>query len=95
MDVLVLPSLCHETFGFVVLEALLQGTPCLVSNTVGAKDIVPENFIFNNERELFTKLKTFKIQRTLDMFKNQTNRLHLDFDMHNHAIEIKRTFYEY
>lgn len=44
MDVLVFPS--HETFGFVVLEALLSGTPCLVSDTVGAKDLVPQNWYF-------------------------------------------------
>ena len=49
MDVLVVPSLWHETFGFVVLEALLQGTPCLVSETVGAKDLLPDDCIFHND----------------------------------------------
>lgn len=33
---LVLPSLWHETFGLVVLEALSVGTPVIVSDTVGA-----------------------------------------------------------
>lgn len=40
-DVLVQPSLWNETFGYTVLEALSYGVPVIVSNHVGAKDIVP------------------------------------------------------
>lgn len=39
-DLLVAPSLWYETFGFTVLEALSYGVPVLVSDHVGAKDIV-------------------------------------------------------
>lgn len=39
-DILVAPSVCYETFGFTVLEALSYGVPVIVSNHVGAKDIV-------------------------------------------------------
>ena len=39
-DVLVAPSVWHETFGFTVLEALSFGVPVLVSDNVGSKDIV-------------------------------------------------------
>lgn len=39
-DVLVCPSIWYETFGYTVLEALSYGIPVIVSNTVGAKDIV-------------------------------------------------------
>ncbi|OPJ65364.1 glycosyltransferase [Clostridium chromiireducens] len=39
-DLLVAPSVCYETFGFTVLEALSYGVPVLVSENVGAKDIV-------------------------------------------------------
>ena len=35
-DLLVVPSLWYETFGFTVLEALCYGVPVLVSKTVGA-----------------------------------------------------------
>lgn len=38
MDVLVLPSLWKETYGFVVLEALSYGIPVIVSQNVGAKE---------------------------------------------------------
>ena len=42
-DVLVAPSVWYETFGFTVLEALSYGVPVIVSDHVGAKDIVAEN----------------------------------------------------
>ena len=41
-DVLVAPSICFETFGFTVLEAMSYGVPVIVSDCVGAKEIIPE-----------------------------------------------------
>lgn len=42
-DMLIAPSICFETFGFTVLEALSYGVPVIVSDHVGAKDIVGNN----------------------------------------------------
>lgn len=42
-DVLVAPSVWYETFGFTVLEAMSYRVPVIVSNHVGAKDIVENN----------------------------------------------------
>lgn len=39
-DILVAPSVWYETFGFTVLEALSFGVPVLISDHMGAKDIV-------------------------------------------------------
>ncbi len=39
-DLLVAPSVWYETFGFTVLEALSYGVPVLVSENVGAKDVL-------------------------------------------------------
>lgn len=39
-DVLVAPSIWYETFGFTVLEALSYGVPVIISENVGAKDIL-------------------------------------------------------
>lgn len=39
-DVLVAPSIWYETFGYTVLEALSYGVPVIISDTVGAKDIL-------------------------------------------------------
>jgi glycosyltransferase involved in cell wall biosynthesis len=41
-DILVCPSIWYETFGYTVLEALSFGVPVIVSDTVGAKDIITQ-----------------------------------------------------
>ena len=40
MDVLIVPSIWKETFSLVTLEALSYGVPVIVSDNVGAQDIV-------------------------------------------------------
>ena len=42
-DCLLAPSIWYETFGFTVLEALSYGTPVIISDRVGAKDIIGDN----------------------------------------------------
>lgn len=42
-DVVILPSICQETFGMVVLEALSYGVPVIISENVGARDIIKEH----------------------------------------------------
>lgn len=59
IDLLVVPSIWKETFSLVTLEALSYGVPCLVTNNVGAKDIISqidESFIIKIE-ELQTRLE--------------------------------------
>lgn len=56
-DLLVVPSQWYETFGFTVLEALSYGVPVIVSDSVGAKDLIRSQFIFNDENDLLSKLK--------------------------------------
>lgn len=41
-DVLIMPSVWNETFGFTVLEALSYGVPVIVSENVGAKDLLED-----------------------------------------------------
>lgn len=45
-DILILPSE-SETFGYVVLEAIMSSVVPIVSSQVGAKDFIRENFHFN------------------------------------------------
>ncbi len=40
-DILAAPSAAYDTFGFTVAEALSYGVPVVVSENVGAKDIIP------------------------------------------------------
>lgn len=67
MDVLVVPSIWKETFGFVVLEALSYGTPVIVSDYVGAQDLVKEyddRFIYHSDNELRELLEELLDNRT-------------------------------
>lgn len=45
IDVLVIPSLWKETFGFIGLEAMANGVPAIVTSNVGFKDVVEKNDI--------------------------------------------------
>lgn len=74
MDLLVLPSIWKETFGFVVLEALSYDVPVIVSENVGAKDLINDKeYIFNieNQNELFEFLSHIvNNQNSLSKYKN-------------------------
>lgn len=40
IDVLIVPSVWYETFGFTALEAMSYGVPVVLSDRVGAKDLI-------------------------------------------------------
>lgn len=42
-DLLIVPSQCFETFGFITLEALSYGVPVVVTKNVGSKDLLNNN----------------------------------------------------
>lgn len=42
-DLLVAPSIWYETFGFTILEALSYRVPVIVSDHVGAKDVIEDS----------------------------------------------------
>lgn len=58
-DVVVVPSIYHETCGFVVLEALSEGTRVVCSDAVGAADLVQSGCVFKagNSVDLARALK--------------------------------------
>lgn len=60
IDILIVPSRCKETFGFVVLEALSNNTEVFVSNNVGAKDLVPAKCVFSSMDDLMNKITCYK-----------------------------------
>lgn len=67
-DVLIAPSVWYETYGFTVLEALSFGVPVIVSDNVGAKDLLR-----NQQYGLVIKPEVndvkFTIKRLLDSKK--------------------------
>lgn len=94
MDVLVVPSLWHETFGFVVLEALLQGTPCIVSDTVGAKDLIPLEARCKNDEEIIGRIEKLREIGKLATIRSCVRDLDLDYKLAQHVRNIKSLFYE-
>ena len=64
-DVLVVPSVWYETFGYTVLEALSYGVPVIVADTVGSKDIIADGagiiFAGNDLYQVLKELDTDKL----------------------------------
>lgn len=92
MDIMVVPSLWHETFSLVTLEALSYGVPVLVSDNVGAKDIVAQYnsmFVYNSQEELITLLRKLIEDRTLlREYNNKILDMPWNHGMKEHAQEI-------
>jgi glycosyltransferase involved in cell wall biosynthesis len=62
---LILPSICYETQGMVVLEAAAQGVPAIVPDTCAAKDLVKDGetglwFRGGNFNDLLKKLSSLE-----------------------------------
>lgn len=94
IDLLIVPSQWHETFGLVVLEALANNVPVLCSDWVGAKDLVPIWCVFCNQSELFLKLKSFICSTTKrkELYK-EIFELQINIDFARHVRKIKKNFY--
>lgn len=84
-DILVAPSIGYETYGFTVLEALSFGVPVLISNRVGAKDIVKNSGIIidfeniSNFRQILETLDSSKLSHLRDNIVNLELPLWQDF----------------
>ncbi|MCT3551747.1 glycosyltransferase [Lentilactobacillus buchneri] len=81
IDVLIVPSLWKETFGFIVPEAISFGVSVFVSSNVGAKDLIDDYFIFNNVHELKKKIVNYY------KFKSQNLK-----SMEQHVLEIQAMY---
>lgn len=57
----IVPSLCYETFGMVILESFAMHTPVIVNNTGALPELVNQSgggFIFNNDLELLASMES-------------------------------------
>lgn len=96
MDVLAVPSVWKETFGMVVPEALSYGVPVVISETVGAKDIVQENagtgIIIDLEKDknaLYKALRGIYVDRGLLAGMNRAICcMGMDFDYGRHVEDM-------
>lgn len=97
MDFLVVPSLWKETFSLITLEALSYGVPVLVSENVGAKDIIytyDERFIFKVTSEgLYNKLYSLIQDPSLiEKFNRQIVNKNFDYLFQDHVREIEKMY---
>lgn len=98
MDVLVVPSIWKETFSLVTLEALSYGVPVIVSDNVGAQDIVKEynpRFVYHSEDELKCLLKEILKDRSLlQEFNQKVLDIPWKHGMEEHAKEVIEKIYK-
>ena len=97
MDLLIVPSIWKETFSLITLEALSYGIPVLISNNVGAKDLVEiydKSFIFKTEKDLKNKIiSIIKNRNILEKYNSRINELNWTFDLKSHCKEIITKLY--
>lgn len=97
MDLLVVPSIWYETFSLITIEALQFGLPVLVSNKVGAKDIVKQikpDFVFEGEDSLYTILRKLIISKdNLVRYNKNLLEIKWQWSLELHAKEIVNKLY--
>lgn len=75
-DVVIAPSICYETFGFTVIEALSYGVPVIVSNHMGAKDIIGDSGIIvssgsvNELKEAITQIGKYTVNEKVKTWES-------------------------
>lgn len=97
IDLLVVPSIWKETFSLVTLEALSFGVPVLVSDNVGAQDVVKEymsEFVYHSEEKLREVLLTLvKDKSLLIEYNKRICESPWKHDVKDHAKEIVKIIY--
>ena len=56
---MIVPSICFETFGIIIIEAFSMKTPVIVNNLGGLPELVEDSgggFIYNDQNELLTAM---------------------------------------
>lgn len=98
MDVLVVPSICKETFSLVTLEALSFGVPVIVSDNVGAQDVVKQYnplFVYHTIDDLKVLLSGLVEDKSkLIEFNQAVIDRKWEYNIIEHAKEIVRKIYE-
>ncbi|MGH0606910.1 glycosyltransferase [Bacillus mycoides] len=99
VELLIIPSICKETFGFIGLEAQSYGVPIILSEYVGFKDLIQDGetgFIYKvNGHDFIDKLSMILDNTSLLDYVNE-NLLKLDFPhlMEQHTKEIINLYQE-
>lgn len=96
-DILIMPSLCNETFGFVALEALSFGIPVIISDTCGMKDIIekitPDLTFSPNKSNLYAKLSSILLNpQLISKYNKMILSSNLSFDFSSHVESINELY---
>ena len=96
IDILIVPSICYETFCFPIIEGLSFNIPVLVSENVGAKDLIkkaPINAIFNpNVEDLYECIKNVQRDDNYSKYKKWVEDNFLFDDMETHIKKINKIY---
>lgn len=84
IDFVIVPSLWKETFGFITIEALSYGKYVLVSQNVGAKDLIDPQFRFDTVKDIraqIDNLDKYKVreQKSMDTHYSEIKNIYLKF----------------
>lgn len=98
-DVLMVPSRCPETFGMVVIEAFSYGVPSVVTEYVGAKDILGQKenacgmVIKDSQEALQEAIETIYHDRgILTAYRRNICNANCDLNYVNHVGKIKELY---
>ncbi|WP_430477053.1 glycosyltransferase [Bacillus cereus] len=99
IDLLIVPSIWKETFGFIGLEAQSYGVPIMVSEHVGFKDLIEDGetgFIYKVEGNDFANKLTLILNNPSVLGKINENILKVKFPyiMEQHTNEIINLYQE-
>lgn len=101
IDMLVVPSLCAETYGLVVLEALSYGVPVVVTNNVGASDLLRENsgigyIVEPNHESLYSALEqVIEDGIVLQRFNRAICEATIDLDYENYVRQMIEVYQQF
>ncbi len=65
---IIVPSICYETFGIIIIEAFSMKTPAIVNNLGALPEVIEDSnggFIYNNEKELVDAVRKLAENQTL------------------------------
>ena len=92
-DLLIVPSVCNETFGFVIPEALSFGTPVLCSDTVGAQSLVAPEMVFHGEDGLRRRLEVLlRAPSELERLNRDICEADFEFGMETHTKKMSALY---
>lgn len=98
-DILVCPSICFETFGFVALEAISFGVPVIISSTMGVKDIVAEidndMVVYPDFMNLYSMIINLLADtKKIDIIRQKIIKSKIQFDFNKHINELNKVYKE-